>query len=267
LIAGSLVAENERRTVTQRICDRHLGVGADGVEWLFATDKADIYAHLINSDGSDAEVSGNGTRCVAAWHVQQHQTKSPEDVNKILEQIRSHDHEQSVRVLTDAGVKTCTLVRRLDTHFEFRSDMGEPKIEGEGSLTLAAGEQRGVRLSTGNPQFVAFVDRFPDNWLAVAAEIEGHHEFPQRTNVEFAKVNDSGEIEIRIFERGAGETQSSGTGSCASAVAAIYSRRANSPVRVVSPGGAQTVEWGGGAGDRMFLTGPAEILCAGEFFL
>jgi diaminopimelate epimerase len=267
LIEGALVAEGERKTVTQQICDRHRGVGADGVEWLFPTDNADIYARLINSDGSDAEVSGNGTRCVAAWHVQQHQTKSTDDVNKILEQIRSRDHEQSVRVLTDAGVKTCTLVRRLDTHYEFRSDMGNPKIGGEVSIALSHGEQRGIRLSTGNPQFVAFVEHFPANWLETAAEIEGHRDFPQRTNVEFVKVISPNEIEIRIFERGAGETQSSGTGSCASAVAAIYSGRAKSPVKVVSPGGPQIVEWNGDAVGSIFLTGPAQILCQGEFCL
>jgi diaminopimelate epimerase len=266
LIEGALVAENERKAVTRRICDRHLGVGADGVEWLFPTNEADIYAHLINSDGSDAEVSGNGTRCVAAWHVQQHQTKSPDDLDKLLEQIRNTDHEQSVRVLTDAGVKTCTLVRRLDNDYEFRSDMGEPKIAGEVSIAMTHGEQRGIRLSTGNPQFVTFVEQFPPNWLETAAEIEGHRDFPHRTNVEFVKAIGQNEIEIRIFERGAGETQSSGTGSCASAVAAIYSGRAKSPVKVVSTGGPQTVEWNGDASAGIFLTGPAQILCAGEFY-
>jgi diaminopimelate epimerase len=237
------------------------------VEWLFATDKADIYAHLINSDGSDAEVSGNGTRCVAAWHVQQHQTKSPEDLDKLLEQIRSHNPEQTVRILTDAGIKTCTLIRRLDSHYEFRSDMGVSKIGGEIVVALSCGQQRGIRLSTGNPQFIAFVEEFPANWFATAAEIERHRDFPQRTNVEFVKVISPNEIEIRIFERGAGETQSSGTGSCASAVAAIYSGRAKSPVKVVSPGGPQIVEWNGDAVGSIFLTGPAQILCSGEFFL
>jgi diaminopimelate epimerase len=246
LIDGCLVAEAERKSFTQRICDRHLGVGADGVEWLFPTDKADLYAHLINSDGSDAEVSGNGSRCVAAWFVWKNAGAS------------------EVRVLTDAGVKTCTLVTREGMRFEFRSDMGAPAIDGEVSVPLAGGNQRGIRLSTGNPQLIMFVDEFPSNWLEVAAEIEAHRDFPQRTNVEFVKVVGPQEIEIRIFERGAGETQSSGTGSCASAVAALHAGRVRSPVNVVSPGGAQTVEW---SGANIFLTGPAEILCQGEFFL
>jgi diaminopimelate epimerase len=252
LIDGSLVSKSEMKAITQRVCDRHRGVGADGVEWLFPSDEADVYAHLINSDGSDAEVSGNGTRCVAASEIWRRMQESSTAV------------PTEIRVLTDAGVKTCTLVSHSGAEFQFRSDMGEPKIEGEISIPLAGGECRGVKLSTGNPQFILFADEFPANWLARGAEIEAHREFPQRTNVEFVKVTGANEIEIRIFERGAGETQSSGTGSCASAVASIHTGRVKSPVRVVSPGGPQLVEWTGG---NIFLTGPAQILCSGEFFL
>jgi diaminopimelate epimerase len=264
LIDGKLVAEKELKPITQRICDRHLGVGADGVEWLFPSDKADLYAHLINSDGSDAEVSGNGTRCVAAWKIWtklQKYERPPESVDDLLTSIAT---EGVVRVLSDAGVKTCMLMRGSGMAFEFRSDMGAPKIEGEVSVALKDREVRGVKLSTGNPQFIRFVDAFPPDWLVEAAEIESHKDFPQHTNVEYVKVVGPQEIEICIFERGAGETQSSGTGSCASAVASIYSQRVQSPVRVVSPGGPQTVEWDGGS---IFLTGPAQILCHGEFFL
>ncbi len=264
LIDGKLVTEAERKAITQRICDRHLGVGADGVEWLFPTNKADVYAHLINSDGSDAEVSGNGSRCVAAWHtwmnLAQYQ-RPPEDLNDLLTTIGT---QGEVRVLTDAGVKTCTLVRQRQNEFEFRSDMGEPKIDDEVPVALKSGTVEGLKLSTGNPQLIRFVDDFPSDWQTEAAEIESHPDFPQHTNVEYVKVVGPQEIAIRIFERGAGETQSSGTGSCASAVAAIYSGRVKSPVRVVAPGGPQTVEWDGGS---MFLTGPAQILCRGEFFL
>jgi len=252
LIDGSLVAKQEMKAVTKQICDRHRGVGADGVEWLFASEKADIYAHLINSDGSDAEVSGNGTRCVAASEVWRRQQDSGSSV------------PTEVRVLTDAGVKTCALVSHSGTEFQFRTDMGDSEIEGDTSIRIAGGDCRGVKLSTGNPQFIVFVEEFPEDWLVKGAEIGSHREFPQRTNVEFVKVKGAGEIEIRIFERGAGETQSSGTGSCAAAVAAIHTGRVKSPVRVAAPGGPQVVEWDGG---NIFLTGPAQILCRGEFFL
>ncbi len=264
LIDGKLVADSELKSITQRICDRHLGVGADGVEWLFPTNKADVYAHLINSDGSDAEVSGNGSRCVAAgfiWKNLGQYQRPPEDLNDLLTTIGT---QTEVRVLTDAGVKACTLVRQRQNEFEFRSDMGDPQIEGEVSVPLNNGEVRGIKLSTGNPQFIRTVDGFPRDWQVEAAEIESHRDFPQHTNVEYVKVVGPQEIAIRIYERGAGETQSSGTGSCASAVASIYSKRVKSPVRVVAPGGPQTVEWDGAS---MFLTGPAQILCRGDFFL
>jgi diaminopimelate epimerase len=114
----------------------------------------------------------------------------------------------------------------------------------------------------GNPHFALFVDEFVPGWPAEASEIEHHHDFKFGTNVELARVVNKGEIEIRIFERGVGETRSSGTGACAAAVAAIASGRAQSPVRVTSPGGMQMVRWE----REVFLTGPAEIVCKGEFF-
>lgn len=244
LIEAQHVRPGEMAESTRRICDRHLGVGADGVEWLLESEDADATARLMNSDGSDAEVSGNGTRCVAAWVVHQ-QGKS------------------EVRVRTDAGVKTCTLIRRDGMKFEFKTRMGEPQVGDPFSIKVAFGEVTGIPLSMGNPQFVVFVDKFHPGWQAEAAEIGRHHDFKYGTNVELVKVNEAMEIEIRIFERGAGETLSSGTGSCAAAVASIFTKRAKSPVRVISPGGTQTVEW-----DReVVLYGPAEIICQGEFYL
>jgi diaminopimelate epimerase len=100
-------------------------------------------------------------------------------------------------------------------------------------------------------------------WQAVAEQISRHHDFKHGMNVELVKVLDPGEIEVRFCERGVGETMSSGTGSCAAAVASIYSGKAKSPVRVLAPGGMQTVEWN----DEVFLTGPATLLCRGEVFI
>ncbi len=268
LIDGRLVRSSHLKNITMRICDRHRGVGADGVEWLFPSDRADVYAKLINSDGSDAEVSGNGTRCVAAWWMEKERRQeyySSADSEEFLESAVREPHVPAlIRVLTDAGVKECTLVQREDMKFVFRSDMGEAAIAGELTVDLNSGSQSGIQLSVGNPQFIVFVNEFGPDWQAVGAEMERHKAFPQRTNVEFVKVTGPQEIAIRIFERGAGETQSSGTGSCASAIAAIYTGRVKSPVKVVSPGGPQTVSWDG---VRILLEGPAQILCEGEFFL
>src|SRR5262249_4926199 len=119
------------------------------------------------------------------------------------------------------------------------------------------------RVSMGNPHYVVFVKDFSPTWQAEGAEIGRHQSFKQGTNVEFVQVKSQNEIEVRFFERGVGETQSSGTGSCAAAVASIAAGRANSPLKVHAPGGTQTVRWEGG---KVFLRGPAQLICQGEFF-
>jgi diaminopimelate epimerase len=121
----------------------------------------------------------------------------------------------------------------------------------------------GTRVSMGNPHFLIFVENFQEGWQRQAALIGTQPQFPQGTNVEYVVVRDASEIEIRLFERGVGETQSSGTGSCAAAVAAIAGGRVASPVTVISPGGAQTVRWE----DQVYLRGPATLVCRGEFFV
>ena len=227
------------------ICDRHQGVGADGVEIIYADPQADARIRLINADGSDAELSGNGTRCVAAWLI-------------------SERGGSVVAVRTDAGVKTCTMTARAGQKFEFDSSMGEPAIGDPFSIRLAFREVTGVPVSMGNPHYVVFVDAFDAGWQAEAAEIERHHDFKFGTNVELVNVKSKEDIEIRIFERGAGETRSSGTGSCAAAAAAIHSGRAQSPLRVHAPGGTQLVRW---ENNEITLRGPAQIICREEFLL
>lgn len=243
IIIEGLHAPADLAAFTRRICDRHNGVGADGVEWLFPDEHSDVHARLFNADGTEAEISGNGTRCVAAYWIQEH-------------------GGEEVRVRTGAGVKSCRLVEREGQRFVFETSMGEPQVGEEFSIKLAFGEARGIPVSMGNPHFVMFVDQFAPGWQAEAAEIGRHHDFKYGINVELVKVVDHSRIEIRLFERGVGETQSSGTGSCASAVAAMASGRAKSPLRVLAPGGEQTVRWDG----EVFLTGPAALICAGHFF-
>jgi diaminopimelate epimerase len=244
LMIDGVHAPPDLPSFTRQICDRHNGVGADGVEWLFPAQDADIRARLINSDGSDAEISGNGTRCVAAH-------------------ICSQSLREETRIRTGAGIKTCTLIGREGASFEFETALGEPQIGDEFSIRVAFGEVRGIPVSMGNPHFVVFVDEFAPGWQAEAAEIGKHHDFKYGINVEFVRVRDRGNIEVRFFERGAGETQSSGTGSCASALAAIFTKRAQSPVHVHAPGGPQTVRWE----NQVFLRGPAQLICRGEFLL
>jgi diaminopimelate epimerase len=244
LIIDGLYAPADLPAFSRRVCDRHNGIGADGVEWLFPAQDADIRARLINADGSDAEISGNGTRCVAAYWCSQN---SREEVN----------------IRTDAGTKSCKLISRDGNSFEFEADMGEPQVGDEFSIKVAFGEVRGIPVSMGNPHFVVFVGEFVPGWQGDAAEIGKHHDFKYGINVEFVVVRDAENVEVRFFERGVGETQSSGTGSCASAVAAIFSKKARSPVRVHAPGGVQTVRWE----KQVFLCGPAQLICRGEFLL
>src|SRR5437660_10526407 len=121
--------------------------------------------------------------------------------------------------------------------------MGTPQLEDDFSIKVAFGEFRGTPVSMGNPHFVIFVQEFPINWQQQGAEIGRHPSFSQGVNVEFVRVQSSNHIEVRFYERGVGETQSSGTGSCASAIAAIARGHASSPLQVHAPGGTQVVHW------------------------
>src|SRR5215469_10328961 len=243
LVIDGIHAPADLHQFSSRICDRHNGVGADGVEWLFPAQDADIRARLINADGSEAEISGNGTRCVAACLVSQGAT-------------------EKLGIRTGAGIKQCGLVSRDGNRFEFEMDMGEPQVGDDFSIKVAFGEVHGTPVSMGNPHYVVFVKEFSPAWQGEAAEIGRHHDFKHGINVELVRIRSKNDIEVRFYERGVGETQSSGTGSCASAVASVAAGRANSPINVNAPGGTQIVRL---AGQSVLLQGPAQLICRGEF--
>jgi diaminopimelate epimerase len=242
-------ASSDLAKLSRRLCDPNFGVGADGVEWLFPDTEADVMARLFNADGSEAEISGNGTRCVAA------------DLCSRLPEAQLENKIVTVR--TGAGVKSCRLMNKQDFTFEFDADMGLPLLGGELSIETMWVRATGSRVSMGNPHFVIFVQAFPDDWRRQAAVIGTQPQFPEGTNVEYVVVRGPNAIEIRLFERGVGETQSSGTGSCAAAVAAISGKGVTSPVTVIAPGGSQTVRWD----EHVYLQGPATIICRGEVFI
>ncbi len=244
LVIGIEHAPTDISAFSRQICDRHNGVGADGVEWVMPSSDADLAIRLINADGSEAEISGNGTRCVAAWYCAAYPKKS-------------------VAISTGAGVKICDLIRRDGQRFEFRTAMGKPQVGREMEVRLANEIVRGIPVSMGNPHYVMFVREFQPDWQTWAAQIATHPDFPNGTNVELVMCRNDHEIDVRFCERGVGETMSSGTGSSAAAAASIYSGRATSPVQVHAPGGTQTVEWDG----ELLLQGPASILCRGDFFI
>jgi diaminopimelate epimerase len=234
--------------MARAICDRHTGPGADG--WILVTPPVDSTAdgaiELYNSDGSTAEISGNGTRCAAAFL------------------LRHGCASGTVRVGTGAGVKTLRVLHHSGLIFEFEMNMGRPQIAAPRfDLPLADGPRDVTLLSVGNPQCAMPVADFDFDWRRMGAEIESHKYFPNRTNVSFLKVVDDHTIDVRFYERGVGETMSSGTGSTGAAVTAVLRGLAKSPVRVLTPAGPMDLR----VEDEVFLTGPAEIVAEGEFLL
>jgi diaminopimelate epimerase len=245
LLIDGVLAPEDTASLTRRLCDRHDGVGADGVEWMFPHKSADVEIRLINADGSEAEISGNGTRCVAAYLCHERGAKK-------------------VSIMTGAGLRTCTLTGHHERQYDFELDVGVAEVWPEQAISLEEGTVRGIPVSTGNPHFVIFVDEFPRDWKSLAARIQDSGQFKQGVNVEFVKAGSARDLNVLFFERGVGETRSSGTGSCASAAAAMASGRAQSPVRVHAAGGTQTVTKDAA---KLFLRGPAELICRGEFFM
>ncbi|MGE3176213.1 MAG: diaminopimelate epimerase [Vicinamibacterales bacterium] len=227
------------------MCDRHTGVGADGLI-LYTQEGSQVPMRLLNADGSDAEVSGNGVRALGA-----------------LVLLHAPEAHAEVTVQTAAGPKHLARLERQGTRQLFRSAMGLPRDLQQVPIDVAGETVNAVVLSFGNPQCVV-VGPLPDaaRFARLGAALERHDRFPNRTNVEFAQVESPGRVRILIWERGCGPTQSSGTGSCASLVAAAAFGGASRSAEVVAPGGAQQVEW---TPESVYLTGWAEVLCEGEW--
>ena len=232
--------------LAQAMCDRHTGIGADGLI-LYAPTSDGATMSLRNADGSQAEVSGNGVRGLAA----------------LL--LRDDDRESaSVTVHTAAGDKHLTRIGRSGSRQTFRTAMGPPADVRQVSLMAGGETLRAVVLSMGNPQCV-LLGPLPDDdrFRRIGAALEHHTMFADGTNVEFADVEAPDRVRMLIWERGCGPTRSSGTGSCAAAVAAASFGGAARDVEVIAPGGAQRVEW---LQDGVYLTGWVEMICGGEWF-
>ena len=229
--------------LARSICDRHTGVGADGWLILSEASNADAALELWNSDGSKSELSGNGTRCAALYLIEN---------NKAGE---------TVRISTGAGLKELKLLSRQDREFTFEMNMGRAVME---ELHAKVQGQDCTILNVGNPQCAVFATDLNFNWQSVGAAIEGDRCFPNRTNVSFIRPLDRHRLEVRFFERGAGETMSSGTGSTGAAAAAVARGLAESPVEVLTPAGPLVLRWENG---EILLAGPAEIVAMGDYYL
>ena len=239
--------EGDRPAMARAICERHTGIGADG--WMLVERRsgdAEAAIHLYTSGGSEAEISGNGTRCAAALLVD-----------------RGHAGE-TVRIRTGAGLKTLRVLERQGVNFNFEMNMGRAEIREEHcELQLWSGHRDSVIVWVGNPKCAVPVENFDFDWRAVGDAIEHHPKFPNRTNVSFLRRIDQHTIDVRFWERGAGETMSSGTGSTGAAAAAIVRKWVESPVVVRTPAGPIQIR----QEEDMYLIGPAQLIGHGEFYV
>lgn len=253
--------------LARRVCERHLGPGADGLEVILTTPSepaADFAIRLFNADGGETPISGNGTRCVAAYLY----------FNDLW-------REPSIRIQTGAGIKSLTIRERSAMRFVFESDMGMPHLAStevpvdleeplanvvRQKLRVGPDDIEFTACSMGNPHCSIQVESFDDlDWQGLGSRIERHAAFPERTNVEFIRVHDRQCIEVRFWERGVGPTLSSGTGSCAAVVACILNGLTERRVRVQTSGGELLVEWL--ADGRVIQTGEVSAVYRGELVL
>lgn len=247
----------------QNICDRHTGVGADGLLLISVKDKekGHVNFRIFNADGSEAEISGNGLRCAAAFLYYRQKIKSPQ-----------------ILFLTTAGNRECSLIEKENHGFLIKIEMGIPRLSStdipfdDGSfhekiidypLSINRKIYPITVVSLGNPHCAVFIDRFPARieWHQIGREIESHPFFPKRINTEFIRVLSRKEIEVLFWERGVGETLSSGSGACASAVASILKNLTDKKVNVKTSMGNLTVEW---EKEKVYQTGPAEVVFEGS---
>jgi diaminopimelate epimerase len=248
----------------KRICNRHYGAGGDGIAVAepIEDETADFQVRIFNPDGSEAGMSGNGTRCAASYLF-----------------FHGRWTNDLLRLKTRNGIKRYTLLERSARSFLFRSELGQPRFDSASipmrtpepidpviDFPLTVGEHtvKVTALQMGNPNCCVFVDDFEDlDWRQLGPLLENHPLFPERTNVIFVRVRDRQNIEERIWERGVGETESSGTCSCAAVVASVINNKTDRKVDVHAPGGLIPIEWRDD--DEVVLTGSAQLVYSGDW--
>ncbi len=251
----------------RRICNRHYGAGGDGIAIASRADggDADFRVRIFNPDGSEAGMSGNGTRCAAAYLF-----------------FHGLWSNELLRLQTRNGIKRYHLLERSGSgSFLFRSELGQPKFD-TNSIPMTTGAQldrvidypldvdgqtlRITALQMGNPNCCVFVDDFDAiDWRRLGPLLENHRQFPERTNVIFIRVVDRANIEERIWERGVGETESSGTCSCAAVVSTVINDKCDRRIDVHAPGGLIPIEWRDD--NEVVLTGTAAVVYSGEWLV
>ncbi|MBN2291955.1 MAG: diaminopimelate epimerase [Pirellulales bacterium] len=258
--------------LARRISDRHFGVGGDGLILIHPSDVADARMQMLNADGSESEMCGNGIRCVAKY---------------------VYDHglakKQQLHIETGAGILSLDLEIVDGLVRQVTVDMGEPILEPNlVPTTLRAdaadgqdadqsapavnaplsveGKDLAVScVSMGNPHCITYVERLGDNWvLGLGSKIEHNPHFPNRVNAEFVEIISRKEIRMRVWERGSGETLACGTGACAVCVAGVLTGRTNREILAHLPGGDLRLKWCEDT-NHVFMTGPAEEVFSGDW--
>jgi len=256
ILIEAAATERDWSSLAEAMCNRHFGIGADGLILMLSSKSADIAMRFFNPDGSEAEACGNGLRCLARYAI-------------------DRGYAKELAVETPGGIRRVRAKGRL-----LQVDMGLPRFRAEEipmlvekqldiiidyPITVQGRKLLLTCLSIGNPHAVCFLDKpvadFP--LLEVGPKVENHPIFPNRVNFEVANVLSRKEVTARVWERGAGETLSCGTGACAVAVAARLHHRVDSQVDVILPGGRLTVDWDGVG--EVLLSGPAELVFWGEW--
>ena len=234
----------------QAVCHRNTGIGGDGIAVLekLEMQAADYSCRIINPDGSEAGFSGNGTRCAVAYLYYKNLWSA-----------------ENLKLKTRSGIKSYQLLEHNENTFWFRAELGKPLAITNYELRITNEDLPVVILDVGNPVCVIFVDDFDAiDWRQNGAEIETHARFPERTNVVFVKTIDRKNIEIKIWERGAGETSSSGTCSIAAAVASAFTDQTDREISVHAEGGTTETVWR--EDGEMLITGRADLAFCGEWF-
>lgn len=242
------------------VSDRHFGIGSDGLIMINPSEKADFEMEMYNADGTRGEMCGNGIRCVGKFVYDYGLTDQTE-----------------IAVETLAGIKYLHLTVEDGKAVEIRVDMGSPVLDADEIPVVSKNEQvvdepivvdgreyRMTAVSMGNPHTVVFVEDVKGlNLEKIGPRFEQHERFPQRVNTEFARVLDRRTVEMRVWERGSGETLACGTGACAVAVACILNELTEDEVTVKLLGGDLKIQWDREK-NKVYMTGPAEIVFEGE---
>ena len=230
--------------------DRHKGIGSDGLVLIgkASIPEADYSMRIFNADGSEAMMCGNASRCIGKYLYERGLTK-----------------ETEIRLLTLSGIKILRLQVADGIVESVTVDMGEPVLEDVKQFLANRGLSQGVFVSMGNPHYVIFTDDV-DQVGETGRTLEVHMAFPQRCNIEFARVESDGTIRTRVWERGSGITQACGTGACATAVAAALTGKAGRMSKIVMDGGMLSIEWRE-EDNHVYMTGPATFVYDGEIEL